>query len=545
MVVIRRSTFAMGGGPPPAGEAINGKYGGCLIEHSTFGKVSGRADVIDLEHQYWNVTSTIIRYNYFLGGNDDGIDLDSADGWIYGNLLQDFWPSCDVSLCAIGSYCCGGGNGGGITGGTRGVDAGRTRPVIANNIIRRCYHGVGFKDGAHPLVVNNLILDCFVGITLYSERNDNPGAATTAGNIIWHDGHFGPAARSVVLGSTWWPGYLQVEGPAYGMVSVANSIIRDLQDLNWTRWDEDDIDNADEDADADSDVDIVGDSNEDEAGNEDDGGVSGWPRPPPENRSSFDSNSFSGSSFGSSSWYVNETNEMIVTTSDTSPEPEPEPESSTNVGTDPLMSMCLCPGPDSPTAGMGANLSADLSWAGVDTRALHELLTLDFFGDQRTTATIGPLQATPSGLCGLQAATSAPTLCSGRLGTALSPPPPRVLINELVAKQSSVLSDEVGEHDDFIELANPSETETVSLNGYVLTDMPVSLGLCDAPRHKHSLRGELAPGAFLIIWLDDDLVRHRAPLAAHRQSLISVLRYRAYATGTRREPCALQADQQW
>ena len=204
MVVIRRSTFAMGGGPPPAGEAINGKYGGCLIEHSTFGKVSGRADVIDLEHQYWNVTSTIIRYNYFLGGNDDGIDLDSADGWIYGNLLQDFWPSCDVSLCAIGSYCCGGGNGGGITGGTRGVDAGRTRPVIANNIIRRCYHGVGFKDGAHPLVVNNLILDCFVGITLYSERNDNPGAATTAGNIIWHDGHFGPAARSVVLGSTWW-----------------------------------------------------------------------------------------------------------------------------------------------------------------------------------------------------------------------------------------------------------------------------------------------------------------------------------------------------
>ena len=86
--------------------------------------------------------------------------------------------------------------------GTRGVDTLRTRPVIANNIIRRCYHGVGFKDGAHPPVVNNL--DCFVGITLDSERNDNPGAATTAGNIIWHDGHFGPAARSVVLGSTWW-----------------------------------------------------------------------------------------------------------------------------------------------------------------------------------------------------------------------------------------------------------------------------------------------------------------------------------------------------
>jgi hypothetical protein len=226
-VIIRRSTFAMSSADPPAGEAVNGVKGGCLIEHCTFGKVSGRADVIDITDQHWtDSSSTIIRYNTFLGGNDDGIDLDSVDGFVYSNLLQDFQPNCDPTLCTPDVYCCDGGNGGAITGGARGSDS---RPVIFNNIIRRCYHGIGFKDGAHPLLLNNAIVDCYIGITLYNEGKDAantaPGLATTANNIIWHHGgapsqtycrncaasH--PSPRSIVLGSTWWPEYQRTGNP--------------------------------------------------------------------------------------------------------------------------------------------------------------------------------------------------------------------------------------------------------------------------------------------------------------------------------------------
>eukprot|EP01052_Picozoa_sp_SAG31_P024035 SAG31_NODE_2020_length_6659_cov_1.685976_1_plen_378_part_10 len=267
----------------------------------------------------------------------------------------------------IGSYCCGGGNGGGITGGTRGENAiGRTRPVIANNIIRRCYHGIGFEDGAHPLLLHNLILDCFVGITLYSERSDNAGLATTAGNIVWHGD--GPVTnshlrsseqnhrRSVVTGSSWWPGYLQSSGAAYGQVYVSNSIIRDVEDLNQDGVTENDT----------------------------------W-----------------------SHWSVLD---AIL-----SPEMSTGASLPQNTDRNPSLSICLCPGANSSVSAISVTARANsnfnvaaMQWApAADVATIRKLVALDFTGARRgEQITVGPLsadRAVPT--CSTSVAALHPILC--------------------------------------------------------------------------------------------------------------------------------------
>lgn len=49
------------------------------------------------------------------------------------------------------------------------------------------------------------------------------------------------------------------------------------------------------------------------------------------------------------------------------------------------------------------------------------------------------------------------------------PPPDRIVFNEVVTQNDTVLSDEHGDFDDYIELANPSGTE-LDLTGWGLSD---------------------------------------------------------------------------
>jgi len=188
------------------GETINGSASRAVIEANRFGRRRGRPDVVELKKCGDHLP--VIQGNLFEGGEDDAIDLDDCSAIVTGNWIRNFRPSPSGR---------GAENGGGITG------DGSSAPLIANNVIENCLHGIGFKDGTQPLIAHNTILDCDVGLTLYTsdEGKDRPHAVVY-NNLFW--GNRNPdtgAIQDVVLNGRWWRSYnhaddVQATFDAYG-----------------------------------------------------------------------------------------------------------------------------------------------------------------------------------------------------------------------------------------------------------------------------------------------------------------------------------------
>lgn len=76
-----------------------------------------------------------------------------------------------------------------------------------------------------------------------------------------------------------------------------------------------------------------------------------------------------------------------------------------------------------------------------------------------------------------------------------------VVINELMASNSTVATDNAGEYDDWIELFNKSAND-INLSGYYLSDNPENLPKWEFPE------GSVIPAnGYLIIWADEDGVQ--------------------------------------
>ncbi len=78
--------------------------------------------------------------------------------------------------------------------------------------------------------------------------------------------------------------------------------------------------------------------------------------------------------------------------------------------------------------------------------------------------------------------------------------PSRLKINELLAINQNIIPDPAGEYDDWIEIYNPS-SDTIPLAGIYLTDQ------LDRPTRWAFPDTFIAPGAFLMIWCDDNPVQ--------------------------------------
>ncbi len=78
----------------------------------------------------------------------------------------------------------------------------------------------------------------------------------------------------------------------------------------------------------------------------------------------------------------------------------------------------------------------------------------------------------------------------------LTPPPPLV-VNELLASNDTVLADEFGEFDDWVELYNAG-SDTVSLDGLYLSDDPLQPLRWPLPDLA------IPPSGYLLVWCDDD-----------------------------------------
>lgn len=72
-----------------------------------------------------------------------------------------------------------------------------------------------------------------------------------------------------------------------------------------------------------------------------------------------------------------------------------------------------------------------------------------------------------------------------------------LVINELAAKNGSIVTDEDGDYDDWIELYNNTD-EAISLSGYTLSDDPGTPDKWTFPNV------EIGAGDYLIVWADDD-----------------------------------------
>jgi len=77
-------------------------------------------------------------------------------------------------------------------------------------------------------------------------------------------------------------------------------------------------------------------------------------------------------------------------------------------------------------------------------------------------------------------------------------PPATLLLNELCASNSTLIADEFGEFDDWVEIVNACGT-TRSTAGLYLSD-----DLEDDPLRWALPARSLAPGEVLLLWLDDD-----------------------------------------
>lgn len=74
-----------------------------------------------------------------------------------------------------------------------------------------------------------------------------------------------------------------------------------------------------------------------------------------------------------------------------------------------------------------------------------------------------------------------------------------IVINELMAKNTTYAEDEAGQFDDYIELRNNSATNFQNLKDWHLTD---TLGILD--KWQFPDEATLAPHGYLVIWADED-----------------------------------------
>ncbi len=196
-VELRDSRVGMASAPDEGGEMVRTRGGGAIrIEGNVFGPRRGYRDAIDLQDCVgeWPV----LVGNAFAEGEDDAIDLDRCSAFVIGNHIRDYRP-LDLGARRAGI------NGGGITG------DGDIDIIIVGNVIERCYHGIGFKNGARPVMLNNTIVDGNIGVSLYQSAAGQPRPHgvminnVLAGNRDWST----DAPRDIVLDGRWWPSYNQ------------------------------------------------------------------------------------------------------------------------------------------------------------------------------------------------------------------------------------------------------------------------------------------------------------------------------------------------
>ncbi|MHC4727081.1 MAG: lamin tail domain-containing protein [Planctomycetota bacterium] len=169
-----------------------------VFENNVFGICSGdKQDVVDISMSGPNPMPQFIN-NIFLGGGDDGLDLDGTNAFIEGNVFMNFHRN--FSPTEGESYA--------ITTGYDGVHS--SNHVIVRNQFIDCDNAVLVKDRSWIRFENNTVVGCSGSGINFDEPQEagiDPGeGGYLAGNIFWD------TPRSL--------GYYYLDDPQWGTTDI-------------------------------------------------------------------------------------------------------------------------------------------------------------------------------------------------------------------------------------------------------------------------------------------------------------------------------------
>jgi hypothetical protein len=177
-VICRNSVFpSIDTTEPLHGIGLTGNeyliFDGCI-----FGTASGYNDIIDFRGAQRPGPILQMYNSIFIGGGDDGVDIDSTDAHIEGNLFMNFH---------------GGGGGGTANAIATGVESGDpTEVYVARNIFMNNDHAVLLKEDCFLYAQNNVFVNSDVAVVSFGEPYRNPPrdpgkGAYIDGCIFWNN----------------------------------------------------------------------------------------------------------------------------------------------------------------------------------------------------------------------------------------------------------------------------------------------------------------------------------------------------------------------
>lgn len=168
------------------GEVVHGEDlvspGYLILRRNTFGKASNGGDVIDFTGAEAPGPVLQIIDNLFMGGDDDGLDLDGTDAFVSGNVFMDFRKDPANTRATTSNAVA--------TGLPQSGAPNRTRVMMVRNLFLNCDHAVLLKEEAFLTAVNNTFVGMQKAVIQFDETGgtavQGPGkGATLDGNIFW------------------------------------------------------------------------------------------------------------------------------------------------------------------------------------------------------------------------------------------------------------------------------------------------------------------------------------------------------------------------
>jgi hypothetical protein len=163
-------------------EIIHGEYltgdEYLILRKNVFGRPSGYNDVIDFSDCRRPGPVFEVYDNLFLGGSDDGLDLDGCDAHIEGNRFQNFHKA-NTTASTSNALATGAYNGYSPT------------IFVARNVFTDNDHAVILKENSAMVAENNVFANCSAAAVNFGEwpyRTVDPGrGAVLDGNIFWNN----------------------------------------------------------------------------------------------------------------------------------------------------------------------------------------------------------------------------------------------------------------------------------------------------------------------------------------------------------------------
>lgn len=154
-----------------------------ILEGNVFGKGTGTGDIVDWDSTEGDRIYFIAINNIFLGGGDDGIDLDGTDAYLEGNVFMDFHcADPDTTSNAVS--------------GGRAYSGVPNRPdiTLVRNIFQDVDHALLIKEEACATIINNVFVDStYAAIQFWEPEGRSPGGpskgAYMEGNIFRNYDH--------------------------------------------------------------------------------------------------------------------------------------------------------------------------------------------------------------------------------------------------------------------------------------------------------------------------------------------------------------------